>query len=455
MGPGKPRQVTQKPPTETPPSRWEDLVLPKYRHLLEDPNVARWYRDLCKGSLNTGREYIRVLGRIMEKMGTTPAGFIAQGARKCEADVLDYVDEYSATGAGSSARYHGYVLASWLKWNDIPMKRSIKVSAETYNPRNEATTIPSRDDLRRVLTMAGARTRFIISCIAYSAMRPRVLSDSNQRDGLRFADLPEAHIKDGKLVFDAVPTVVKVRRNLSKNKKAYITFLPREACEYLAAYVAERIRAGEAITPDSLVVTPIKNSESGFIVREQLFKLIQTPMRKAGVNANPYIWKSYCSDKMSLGEHDGFLRDYRIFMMGHNGSMASDYALRKGELTPETKAAMRQAYEKLATKHLEAFPVVKADDVRLGQFRATLTMLGYTKEQLDEMDLSKMTEEEVVGLARGALKNLAGPAAEAAPARPTVAKQRVVAATQWEALLEEGWIYKLALPDGRVLMERA
>ncbi|MCA1839468.1 MAG: hypothetical protein LC723_03940 [Actinobacteria bacterium] len=452
MGPGTPRKTAAAGPSNA--GRWDDLVAPKHRHLLADENVARWFRDLCKGSLNTGREYVRVLGRIMEKMGTTPAAFVAQGARKCEADVLDYVDEYAAKHAGSSAKYHGHVLASWLKWNDIPMKRSIKVSAETYHPRNEATTIPSRDDLRRVLTVASVRARFIIACTAYSALRPRVLSDADQGDGLRFADLPETRIEDGKLVFDAVPTMVKVRKNLSKNKKAYVTFLPREACEYLAAYVGERLQAGEDITPDSVVVAPIKNSKSGFIVREQLFKIVREPMRKAGVKGNPYIWKSYCSDKMGLGEHDGFLRDYRIFMMGHNGSMASDYALRKGELTPETKAAMRQAYEKLATKHLEAFPVVKADDVRLGQFRATLTMLGYTSEQLQEMDLANMTEEEVVGLARGAMKNLTGTVAEAAPSKAPVAKQRVVGAKEWEPLLEQGWVYKMALPDGRVLMER-
>lgn len=440
----------------------EAYVAPKYRHLLDDQDVARWHRNVSKGSLETGREYIRVLGRVMERMGHTPASFIALGQQGAEDALTDYVDSALVGDqdhkplAGSSVEYHKAVVQSWMAWRNIPCRRDIKINRErNYHPRNSETRIPDRADLKRVLVQADPRTRFVITAMAYSALRPRVLADKQQQDGLRFRDLPEARLAGGKLVFDAIPTLVKVRANLSKNKKAYCTFFTQETCGYLAADVERRTAAGEKLTPDSFCLQPIKNSNDGVLTREQLNKIARLPMRKASVDANPYVWKSYCSDRMALGESDGFQRDYRVFMMGHNGGMTSDYAMRKQELSAETRERMRTTFEACATKHLEAFPIVNVQDDRLANVKMMLSALGMPPDQVRAMDLRDVNDSQLMELVHNRLVPPSEHAQDAVPDHPAgTPMQRLVDEEEAPAWLEKGWTVKTVTPKGRFLLQR-
>lgn len=90
---------------------------PNYAHLLGDPNVARWHRNLAKGSLVTSKEYLRTLGIFVGTRGQTPAEFIAMGQRPCE----DALHDWGPSGKplhplASLSRQDRQSLNSMSKW---------------------------------------------------------------------------------------------------------------------------------------------------------------------------------------------------------------------------------------------------------------------------------------------------------------------------------------------------
>jgi hypothetical protein len=490
------------------------LVLRKYRPLLEDSWVRRWYYDKCRKSTKTGKTYMKTLGRVMNALSQSPSSFVALEQDQREGQLIDYLDWMSEAGGpdgkGCSDKYvetTENILKSWMAWRRVPMTRKTN-RIRTGRSRSSTTPIPTRDDARLYMRTASLRAKFLASCTMYSAMRPVVLSNQDRREGLRFKDLPEVHIRGKKVEFDAIPTLVKVPWYLSKTKKPYPTFWCRETCHYFQALVEQRLRQGEQITGESLVFPPVENSTTGYLGELQLHMLVREAMDAAGLTASaPYTWKSYCLDGMSLSARDGegLSKDDRFLLVGHECGVHYNYIYGKEDLTAETKERLRRAYEHAATKYLEAFPDVKDQDARLLQATLYFQLLGYTDDQVAAMDLASRTDAELVALTKAALRPAAlaeaaaaqppppAPAAQARPTspvqppavaaltRPTTApapeptvpmppaaaapaapgqpaapagrpRQRLALWAELDALLTEGWTFVREIPDGRILV---
>ena len=74
-----------------------------------------------------------------------------------------------------------------------------------------------------------------------------------------------------------IPTMVIVRRELSKARRQYFTFLSEEGCGYLKDYLELRMREGEEIDPDSAIITPkqkmkpfVRATNVGYATRESI-----------------------------------------------------------------------------------------------------------------------------------------------------------------------------------------
>ncbi len=102
-------------------------------------------------------------------------------------------------------------------------------------PTLEDERVPSKEELKAILNAATERGRVIVALIAFSGVRPEVLGNNQGTDGLRIKDLPEMQLSDKMVAFTQVPTTVVVRRELSKARHRYFTFLPSEGCDYLKA----------------------------------------------------------------------------------------------------------------------------------------------------------------------------------------------------------------------------
>ena len=101
--------------------------------------------------------------------------------------------------------------------------------------------------MKAILSEAKLRSRAVCGIVALLRVRPEVLGNHEALDGLRVGDLPELRIENGKIEFTKIPTIVNVRRELSKNPFEYFTFLSREGCEYLKDYLEWRMKRGERL----------------------------------------------------------------------------------------------------------------------------------------------------------------------------------------------------------------
>ncbi|HVB12366.1 MAG TPA: hypothetical protein VNE86_04475, partial [Nitrososphaerales archaeon] len=324
----------------------------KYEYLLQDKDVKRWFDNVSRGSIITSTVYLRRLGAFCEKKRFSPKDIIAMPQKEINNLLLDTVSELAGQKkAGSYISSNIKALKSWLAFNDIEVKTKIKIEGAEDTPtlRNERT--PTQDQLRKILLAADTQQRVACSLLCFSGFRPETEGDFEGKDGIILLDFPEMEIKRGIVSFTRIPTLVKVRWNLSKAGHAYFTFLNEEGCQYLKSYIEDRIRAGEELSPESPIITPkkanVEKKVGSFIRTNNIGDMIRVPIRKAGFELRPYVLRAYFDTQLMIAESKGLiLRDYRAFFMGHKGDIENRYTTNKLKLPQSVIEDMRLAYKR-------------------------------------------------------------------------------------------------------------
>ncbi len=329
----------------------------KKETMLSIPDVRRWYENTARGSLNTAEVRVRRLSLFCEQNKTTPMKLIELGKtdRKALEDLLqDHVTMMERNG--SSPGYIDGILKSvrsWLNHNEIEVKRKINVANRDATPTLENERVPTLEELRTILLHASDRAKVTISMIAMGGLRLETLGNQDASDGLRAADLPEMRIEGKKVSFSMIPTTVLVRPNLSKNDRKYFTFLPKEGCDYLKAYLEKRIASREKLALDSPIVAVASGYEAvgwnsakktRFITTRNVSREIREAMRPK-FSWRPYVLRAYFDTQLLLAEsHGKITHPYRVFFMGHTGDIESRYTTNKGVLPVTLVEDMRQAF---------------------------------------------------------------------------------------------------------------
>jgi len=355
---------------------------PKWASLLDDPDVRRWYHQLSLGSVTTAEERVRVLGRFCEAIGMTPRQLAdlaredPRGRRRVEDMLMDFVA--LAHGRKLSPGYienYVKVVKSWLLFNEVALVRKIRIGDRGATPTLADERIPTKQELHGALSVADERGKVILSLCAFSGVRPEVLGNRKGTDGLRLKDLPELELKDGRAAFRRVPAMVRVRRELSKNRRAYFTFAPLQACRYIAGYLERRIARGEALGPDSPVVrVGLRRERQGrpldadlhgseFLstsgVTKEIRKFLWTQ-----VKLRPYVLRSYFDTNLELAERNGRITlSDRKFFMGRADDIDRRYTTGKARLPEDVIEAMRKAYA-------DSSGFLTTDEVRKGAWTA-------------------------------------------------------------------------------------
>src|SRR2546427_5607055 len=158
----------------------------KYRRLLEDQDVRRWYENLEAKSIITATVYFRTLGLYCDLLKTTPKVILKEApSKKFRDGFTDFIRKMEKDGkAGSYIERFKKVIVSWTSYNnlDVKLKVNIKSSSETPTIANER--VPSKDELSRILRMASPRGRVSIASTAFSGLRPESLGDYLGTDGI-------------------------------------------------------------------------------------------------------------------------------------------------------------------------------------------------------------------------------------------------------------------------------
>ena len=381
----------------------------KYAKLRKDPDVERWLKEIARGSLITRDTYLRRLGSFCDTMGKTPRELIEMNDRNLTNLISDYItnmEESTYTRRDKKkVKYKGKYISgsvkavmSWLSYNNKKLIRKLKFTSggDSVNER-----VPTRDELKKVLGSGDPRERLACSLMSFSGLRPEVLGNYLGTDGLKLADFPEVKIMKGKVEFERIPTLIKVRPSLSKSRRQYFSFLGQEGCFYFKAYLEERINSGESIDGDSAIITPSKlklRNAKKHIRSINIGDLIRGAIRKAGFTWRPYILRAYFDTQLMLSESRGLiLRDYRQFMMGQVGDIEHAYTLNKGSLKEETVEDLRSSYEK-SLRYLETEKREISEEEKEKwkvEFKREYLKLFFDDKEIDDNRLLELPTEEM------------------------------------------------------------
>ncbi|MGB9960024.1 MAG: site-specific integrase [Candidatus Bathyarchaeales archaeon] len=421
------------------------MVSTVYARMLEDEDVKRWYENVARGSRVTADVYLRRLDGACRHLNLKPKDLLEKSDKdlaRVLADLVSYLEKEGK--AGSYIKSCVKAVKSWLSFNMIEVKAKIKIKDAEDTPTLRDERVPTQQELRKILICGDLRAKCACLLLAHSGLRIETLGNYEGTDGLRVRDLPEIKIEEGEVIFTKVPTMVTVRRELSKGGHQYFTFLSEEGCEYLKDYLESRMKEGETLTPDSPILTP-KNVPKPFIRSTNIGDIVRNAIRKAGFKWRPYVLRAYFDTQLMLAESKGLvLRDYRQFWMGHKGDIENRYTTNKNRLPEDVIEDMREAYGR-SQEYLQTTVRFKPSEEELKiSFRKQLLLVaGFKAEEVDAMDVASMSDEELQQIMR---RRLFGE-------NSNDCRQKVVPVKSLENYLNEGWEYVTSLPNGKVIIK--
>ena len=321
----------------------------KYLSMRANKEIARWYGDVGRGSRITADVYMRRLGAFCETIDKDPLKLLKLKDKTLADIMTDYVSDQERKGrAGSYVKSTLKAVKSWLTFNGIKLPRKIKIMGAEDAPSLRNERVPTPEELKQIFLAGNSRTRVACALMAFSGLRPQVLGNYLGTDGLKVSDIPDMRIGREEIKFDKVPIRVIVRKELSKARIEYFSFLGPEGCSYLEAYFKERISQGEDIGPDTPIITPSKLAlrNGHFIRTPKIGTLIKETITKAGFDSRPYVLRAYFDTRLMMAQDERLIiRDYRTFFMGHKGDIEHTYTTNKA-LSGETVESMRDAYKR-------------------------------------------------------------------------------------------------------------
>ncbi|MEM0133304.1 site-specific integrase [Acidiplasma sp.] len=422
---------------------------PKYRELLIEEDVRRWFENLRAKSVLTATVALRNLGHYCELTETTPKGILAK-ARSNEKDFryefTNFVRKLEKEGkAGSYIARFKKVILSWLKFNDIRLQLTVNISGENETPTIVNERVPSKEELARILRKATSRARVAIAIMAFSGLRPESLGNYEGTDGLRLGDIKDLRLSD-EIQFDKIPVTIMVKNKLSKARHQYFSFIGEEGTTYIKEYLEERKKQGEELTYESpLLQFDARGVKKNRFLRTALVtRDIREAIENSGMKMRPYVLRAYFSTALDIAESKGLIsHPWRQFIMGHKGDIEARYSTNK-RLPPDIIEEMRQSYQK-CLKYMETgMSEVSEDNARLYLQQQLLSAVGYKQDEIDKMDLVNINTEDFQKLLRDKV---------AGAMTSNGSKQKLVPMNEIEKLLSEGYEFQAVLPNGKAIMK--
>ncbi|HLC09983.1 MAG TPA: hypothetical protein VJJ01_02580 [Nitrosopumilaceae archaeon] len=379
--------------------------------LLANQDIKRWYDNLARSSIVTAEVRLRKLSKFCENNKITPMELIDLG-QKHPRTIADLLED-SITTMEKQKNAPQYIKAiitsvkSWLHHFDIEIKRRIKIANVDATPTLADERVPDATELKELFNRANLRTGAIMALIGKAGLRPEVLGNHDATDGLMIRDLPELEIVSGSVRFARMPPKVIVRRTISKAGHVYFTFVTETGAEKILAYLNERIASGEILTPESSIISPStklityrgKNQGKKFMSTARIGYEIRKAMRPR-FKWRPYVLRAFFDTQLLIAESRGKMaHDFRVFFMGHTGSIEAKYTTNKSILPKILMDEMRESFRK-------------------------------SQEFLD-LEINQDRNEEKTN------------------------HQRVVTSEEFEEIVAEGWQYLGTLPNGKIVVKNS
>ena len=368
---------------------------PSKQELLRSAPLRRWYENVGRGSIITADVKLRSLRLFCHLTETDPFRLLKMNEKRLHDLLLDFVAAEEKRGqSGSSTHTHVKAVKSWLAFNGVVVNRPVKIRNTQATPTLKDERVPTQEELRRIFMASTPRNRVMCALMAHSGVRPEVLGNYLGKDGLRVGDLPDLRIKGDTIEFNQIPAQVVVRPELSKAGHKYFTFIGSEACSYVVDYLRQRMEMGEDIGLDSDLIHAQANQDKTRGSDKHLTTVnvgdgVRKSIRAAGLPWRPYVLRAYFDTQLLLAENKGKVaHDYRVFWMGHKGSIEARYTTNKARLPGDFVEDMRATYKR-CLPFLETLSG-QQDDVPKEVARAMLQLAGFGEEEIEKMDLSDL-----------------------------------------------------------------
>lgn len=421
-------------PRSRPPTKWDPS--------LGDPAIRRWKENLRRGSVATGDAWFRALRRFCAESQHAAHELVKMRPKALRDLFMDFAaaDEKRGVG-GAYTAYTLKVARNWLRFNGVQPPQGVKVRAADSVFEETALSL---EQLRAVLNAASPRERVAIVLMAQAGVRPEVIGSFEGNDGLRIGDLPELTLEHDSVGFTGVPSVVEVRRELSKASHKYVTFLGVEGTGILTDYLRARLAAGERLDADSALFPPERTdlTTRRFVRTTKIGDSVRRALRAAGLPNRPYVLRTTAASRFAEAENRGLVsHSFWQHWMGHSGDMSARYSVNRGKVPPSLFNEMRTAYKR-CEPFLSSGPADRTrseSDQRLK--RLVLKVAGYTDAELDKVAWETVTDEEI--------ETMVGERVGRSATGPT---QQVVPVARVEPLLAAGWEYVALLGPDRAIV---
>ena len=324
--------------------------------MLTNTEIKRWHDNLARGSPITAEVRLRRLDlfcRVHEMTAMELADLGMHDVRSATNLLEDHITWMEDQGY-APGYISGFVktFKSWMSHFDVEIKRRVKIKNPNQTPTLQDEKTPDAHEIVEVFARASLRSATIISLMAKSGLRPEVLGNHNATDGLRMRDLPYVIIQQGVAKCIKTPSRIIIRGELSKARHQYFTYITSSGADKLLAYLNDRLACGEPLHGESAVIAPDhrhtlnrgKNAHRVFLQTRQISKEIRNTFRPR-FQWRPYVLRAYFDTQLLIAESKGKIAsDFRVFFMGHKGSMEARYTTNKGVLPEMLMQEMCNAF---------------------------------------------------------------------------------------------------------------
>lgn len=413
--------------------RGNEEIRQKVEEIFQDKDTKAWHASLRSETLQINypkhlAEYLlyskQSIKQMIKNFKTKPL--------KEEKRFQEFVNVLlQKLAPGSVANYYS-ALKNRLEYDGISLVKKIRIPDRHIHPTVETQTVPTKEQIFSFLSYANLRAQAIISLISFLGTRFNVIA------GLKISDFPELKILGNKVEFEKVPTIVKIRRELSKNKLPYQTFLIEFACRILKNYLEYRMREGETINCDSLIIPTSSQYQSLKKRASIIARAVDRVFEKLGNNSRPYSLKDFFATALL---NSGLEQNIQTFLMGHKGPMQLTYSLRR-QLPQKQIEEMRRLFKERIEPQL--IPIENNADktvkVAFAKFAQEMGLKVTDETPMDD------TISEVAKLVKAARDDLAK--------RKTNPKQKRIQEDELDRHLEEGWELVTTLPSGSLVVKQ-
>lgn len=448
----------------------------KWAQILKEPRFKDWLTNLSHSNPGTAKDMCRKFHVIYEVLKKSPQDLAAMSEEEARAFLIGFVEDMSKKGLkghqGKPTPLRHNTMVSYVNavrtWLQRVNPRMIlgKIAIPDTEGVYDDEVPPGREDLRKILGEARKREKVAISLVAFSGGRIEPLGDQTGIDGLEARDFPEMKITNSEVAFEKTPTVVIIRRSLTKRthresdhlKYGYMTFLSEEGCSYLKDYLQWRIKNGEVLNPNSPIIPTEKGTDEkkmgSHMTTEHVSDLLKDAIVRAGLSNRSYSLRRFFASQMQDAEADALsIRDFRVFWMGHGGTIEEEYTQNKGRLPPQKVEKQREAYKRSSERYLTTKEpnLVPADKIRAEVVKVFLKGAKLKDENISQIeekygglekvpddDLPKIIEEHQQRGNRGTYAN---------------GKQIIVPAADARKYLDEGYLYVATLPTNEIVLQ--